>query len=66
MMEDKKKSQHEAGVNWKWMRAKYHFFSCIPFFSNRFLDSLTFWDWAPMVVAWISLIVSILMYFSII
>ena len=54
MMEDKKKSQHEAGVNWKWMRAKYHFFSCIPFFSNRFLDSLTFWDWAPMVVALMS------------
>lgn len=65
-MEDKKKSQHEAGVNWKWMRVKYQFFSCIPFFSNRFLDSLTFWDWVPMVVAWISLIVSILMYFSII
>lgn len=65
MMEDKKKSQHEAGVNWKWMRVKYQFFSCIPFFSNRFLDSLTLWDWAPMVVAWISLIISILTYCSV-
>ena len=46
--EEKNKSQHKAGINWK--KAKHYLFCCIPFFSNEFLERLTFWDWAPMIV----------------
>lgn len=55
-MEEKNKSQHKAGVNWK--KVRHYFFCCIPFFSNEFLESLTFWDW-------LSLIISILTYCSV-
>lgn len=62
-MEGKNKSQHKAGVNWK--KVRHYFFCCIPFFSNEFLESLTFWDWLPMIGAWLSLIISILTYCSV-
>lgn len=60
MLNDKKKSQHKAGVNWK--KVKHYFFCCIPFFSNEFLESLTFWDWLPLIISIASLIASIAAY----
>ena len=61
--EEKNKSQHKAGINWK--KAKHYLFCCIPFFSNEFLERLTFWDWAPMIVGCASLLISILTYCSV-
>ena len=63
MDDNKKKSPAQQGINWSIL--KLYFFSCIPFFSNEFLESLTFWDWLPMIGAWISLIISILTYCSV-
>lgn len=60
MLKDQNKSQHKAGVNWK--KVKHYFFCCIPFFSNEFLESLTFWDWLPMIISIASLIASIAAY----
>lgn len=60
MLKDQNKSQHKAGVNWK--KVKHYFFCCIPFFSNEFLESLTFWDWLPLIISIASLIASIAAY----
>ena len=43
MLKEQNKSQHKAGL--KRRKVRDYFFSCIPFFSNEFLESLTFWDW---------------------
>lgn len=60
MLKDQNKSQHEAGVNWK--KVRHYFFCCIPFFSNEFLESLTFWDWLPLIISIASLTASIAAY----
>ena len=60
MLKDQNKSQHKAGVNWK--KVKHYFFCCIPFFSNEFLESLTFWDWLPLIISIASLTASIAAY----
>lgn len=60
MLKGQNKSQHKAGVNWK--KVKHYFFCCIPFFSNEFLESLTFWDWLPLIISIASLIASIAAY----
>lgn len=60
MLKDQNKSQHKAGVNWK--KVKHYIFCCIPFFSNEFLESLTFWDWLPLIISIASLIASIAAY----
>lgn len=60
MNKDKKKSQHKAGL--KRRKVRDYFFSCIPFFSNEFLESLTFWDWLPLIISIASLIASIAAY----
>ena len=63
MNKDKKKSPAQQGVNWSTM--KLYFFNCIPFFSNEFLETLTFWDWLPMVMGVLSLFISIIVFLSI-
>lgn len=60
MLKDQNKSQHKAGLKRKKVRD--YFFSCIPFFSNEFLESLTFWDWLPLIISIASLIASIAAY----
>lgn len=60
MLKDQNKSQHEAGL--KRRKVRDYFFSCIPFFSNEFLESLTFWDWLPLIISIASLIASIAAY----
>lgn len=60
MNKDKNKSQHKAGL--KRRKVRDYFFSCIPFFSNEFLESLTFWDWLPLIISIASLIASIAAY----
>lgn len=60
MLKDQNKSQHKAGVNWK--KVRHYFFCCIPFFSNEFLESLTFWDWLPLIISIASLTTSIAAY----
>lgn len=40
MLKEQNKSQHKAGL--KRRKVRDYFFSCIPFFSNEFLESLTF------------------------
>lgn len=60
MLKDQKKSQHKAGL--KRRKVRDYFFSCIPFFSNEFLESLTFWDWLPLIISIASLIASIAAY----
>lgn len=60
MNKDKKKSPAQQGIDWSIL--KLYFFSCIPFFSNEFLESLTFWDWLPLIISIASLIVSIAAY----
>lgn len=60
MLKDQNKSQHKAGL--KRRKVRDYFFSCIPFFSNEFLESLTFWDWLPLIISIASLIVSIAAY----
>lgn len=60
MLKDQNKSQHKAGL--KRRKVRDYFFSCIPFFSNEFLESLTFWDWLPMIISIASLIASIAAY----
>lgn len=63
MDDNKKKSPAQQGIDWSIL--KLYFFSCIPFFSNEFLESLTFWDWLPMVMAVLSLFISIIVFLSI-
>lgn len=63
MLKDQNKSQHKAGL--KRRKVRDYFFSCIPFFSNEFLESLTFWDWLPMVMGVLSLFISIIVFLSI-
>lgn len=63
MLKDQNKSQHKAGL--KRRKVRDYFFSCIPFFSNEFLESLTFWDWLPMVMALVALFISILTFSSV-
>lgn len=60
MLKDQNKSQHKAGL--KRRKVRDYFFSCIPFFSNEFLESLTFWDWLPLIISIGSLIASIAAY----
>lgn len=60
MLKEQNKSQHKAGVNWK--KVRHYFFCCIPFFSNEFLESLTFWDWLPLIISIASLTASIAAY----
>lgn len=60
MLKDQNKSQHKAGL--KRRKVIDYFFSCIPFFSNEFLESLTFWDWLPLIISIASLIASIAAY----
>lgn len=60
MDDNKKKSPAQQGIDWSIL--KLYFFSCIPFFSNEFLESLTFWDWLPMIISIASLIASIAAY----
>lgn len=60
MLKEQNQSQHKAGLKRKKVRD--YFFSCIPFFSNEFLESLTFWDWLPMIISIASLIASIAAY----
>lgn len=60
MLKDQNKSQHKAGL--KRRKVRDYFFSCIPFFSNEFLESLTFWDWLPMIISIASLTASIAVY----
>lgn len=60
MLKDQTKSQHKAGL--KRRKVRDYFFSCIPFFSNEFLESLTFWDWLPLIISIASLIASIAAY----
>ena len=54
MLKDQNKSQHKAGL--KRRKVRDYFFSCIPFFSNEFLESLTFWDWLPLIISIASLL----------
>ncbi len=63
MLKEQNKSQHKAGL--KSRKVRDYFFSCIPFFSNEFLESLTFWDWLPMVMGVLSLFISIIVFLSI-
>lgn len=63
MNKDKNKSPAQQGIDWSIL--KLYFFSCIPFFSNEFLESLTFWDWLPMVMGVLSLFISIIVFLSI-
>lgn len=63
MLKEQNKSQHKAGL--KRRKVRDYFFSCIPFFSNEFLESLTFWDWLPMVMGVLSLFISIIVFLSI-
>lgn len=63
MDDNKKKSPAQQGIDWSIL--KLYFFSCIPFFSNEFLESLTFWDWLPMVMGVLSLFISIIVFLSI-
>ena len=56
-MKQDKKSPEKQGIDWSIL--KYYFFCCIPFFSNEFLESLTFWDWLPLIISIASLIASI-------
>lgn len=60
MLKEQNKSQHKAGL--KRRKVRDYFFSCIPFFSNEFLESLTFWDWLPLIISIASLIASIAVY----
>ena len=60
MLKEQNKRQHNAGLNRRKVRD--YFFSCIPFFSNEFLESLTFWDWLPLIISIASLITSIAAY----
>lgn len=60
MLKGQNKSQHKAGL--KRRKVRDYFFSCIPFFSNEFLESLTFWDWLPMIISIASLTASIAAY----
>lgn len=60
MLKEQNKSQHKAGL--KRRKVRDYFFSCIPFFSNEFLESLTFWDWLPLIISITSLITSIAAY----
>lgn len=60
MLKDQNKSQRKAGL--KRRKVRDYFFSCIPFFSNEFLESLTFWDWLPLIISIASLIASIAAY----
>jgi len=60
MLKEQNKSQHKAGL--KRRKVRDYFFSCIPFFSNEFLESLTFWDWLPLIISIASLIASIAAY----
>ncbi|WP_303711209.1 hypothetical protein [Phascolarctobacterium succinatutens] len=60
MNKDKKKSPAQQGIDWSIL--KLYFFSCIPFFSNEFLESLTFWDWLPLIISIASLTASIAAY----
>ncbi|WP_417577240.1 hypothetical protein [Phascolarctobacterium succinatutens] len=60
MLKDQNKSQHKAGL--KRRKVRDYFFSCIPFFSNEFLESLTFWDWLPLIISIASLTASIAAY----
>jgi hypothetical protein len=60
MLKDQNKSQHKASL--KRRKVRDYFFSCIPFFSNEFLESLTFWDWLPLIISIASLIASIAAY----
>lgn len=60
MLKDQNKSQHKAGL--KRRKVRDYFFSCIPFFSNEFLESLTFWDWLPLIISIASLTASIAVY----
>ena len=63
MLKEQNKSQHKAGL--KLRKVRHYFFCCIPFFSNEFLESLTFWDWLPMVMGVLSLFISIIVFLSI-
>lgn len=63
MDDNKKKSPAQQGIDWSIL--KLYFFRCIPFFSNEFLESLTFWDWLPMVMGVLSLFISIIVFLSI-
>lgn len=60
MLKGQSKSQHKAGL--KRRKVRDYFFSCIPFFSNEFLESLTFWDWLPLIISIASLTASIAAY----
>lgn len=60
MNDDKEKSPAQQGIDWSIL--KLYFFSCIPFFSNEFLESLTFWDWLPLIISIASLTASIAAY----
>lgn len=60
MLKDQNKSQHKAGL--KRRKVRDYFFSCIPFFSNEFLESLTFLDWLPLIISIASLTASIAAY----
>lgn len=60
MLKDQNKRQHKAGL--KRRKVRDYFFSCIPFFSNEFLESLTFWDWLPLIISIASLTASIAAY----
>lgn len=60
MLKDQNKSQNKAGL--KRRKVRDYFFSCIPFFSNEFLESLTFWDWLPLIISIASLTASIAVY----
>lgn len=60
MLKEQNQSQHKAGLKRKKVRD--YFFSCIPFFSNEFLESLTFWDWLPLIISIASLTASIAAY----
>lgn len=60
MLKEQNKSQHKPGL--KRRKVRDYFFSCIPFFSNEFLESLTFWDWLPLIISIASLTASIAAY----
>jgi len=60
MLKEQNKSQHKAGL--KRRKVRDYFFSCIPFFSNEFLESLTFCDWLPLIISIASLTASIAVY----
>ena len=64
MNDYKKKSPAQQGIDSSIL--KLYFFNCIPFFSNEFLESLTFWDWLPMVTAVLSLFISIIVFLFIV